>query len=493
MSDVHNRTAKPVDIGSRLELMVDDYLIDQMIGGAALRLHQPKMGEVVMATDEPWEGNACLYRSVFQDGDRYRMYYGAYQYDVGEGTISYPHPRFLCYAESQDGIQWTKPELGLVSFAGSKRNNIVLTSNSSGPEIAADHVAVIKDTNPNRAPAARYKAIAAKYKEIPRGLFAYQSPDGIHFSPLREQPIITEGIFDSLNLAFWDGQRGQYRAYFRDFRGGLANGVRDILTATSDDFLNWTDPARLSFPGAPSEHLYTNQIMPYARAPHIFVGFPMRYVDRGWTHQTDRLPGLALRRRRSAVKPRYGSAVTDALFMSSRDGLNFRRWGEAFIRPGLRPVDNWVYGDNCVAWGLVETQSAVSGAPNTLSLYTTESYWTGHGLRLRRYTLRIDGFVSVNAPLEGGEFRTKPLLFDGERLALNYSTSAAGSIRVEVQDTTGRPQNGLDLANCPELFGDSLEQTVHWNSGSALNRLAGQPIRLRFVLRDADLYAFQFL
>ena len=141
------------------------------------------------------------------------------------------------------------------------------------------------------------------------------------------------------------------------------------------------------------------------------------------------LPGLEHRLLRRAASEREGSALTDGLFMSSRDARNFRRWDEAFIRPGLRSKDNWVYGDNYQNWGIVETASSIEGAPNELSVYATESYWTGTSSQLRRYTLRIDGFASVGAPLGGGEFVTKPLTFQGQNLVMNFSTSAAGDIR----------------------------------------------------------------
>ena len=162
--------------------------------------------------------------------------------------------------------------------------------------------------------------------------------------------------------------------------------------------------------------------------------------------------------------------------MSSRDGVNFQRWGEAFIRPGLRERDNWVYGDNCVGWGVVETKSDIPGAPNELSIYATESYWTGTSLNLRRYTLRLDGFVSMQAPLSGGEFVTKPLIFTGDHLIMNYSTSAAGSIRVEVQDEAGRPLEGLTLDDSIVLFGDSLEQKALWKDTDILGHLARSPV-----------------
>ncbi len=115
---------EPVNIGSRLELMIDDHLIDTMSGGVRLQLHKPVRRNVALVTDEPWEGNACSYCSVFQDGDRYRMYFGSQNYVNTKGKLVNAHEPYTCYAESNDGIHWTKPKLGLIEFDGSKQNNM---------------------------------------------------------------------------------------------------------------------------------------------------------------------------------------------------------------------------------------------------------------------------------------------------------------------------------------------------------------------------------
>ncbi|MEA3403664.1 MAG: hypothetical protein U9R79_20640, partial [Armatimonadota bacterium] len=295
--------------------------------------------------------------------------------------------------------------------------------------------------------------------------------------------------FDSQNLAFWDSFRGEYRAYMRDFR----DGIRDIKTATSPDFIHWSEPQWLQYPGAPDEALYTNQVRPYYRAPHTLIGLPARYTERGWSPSMEALPEPEHRRLRSDAGDRFGMAITDSLLMTSRDGRTFHRWGEAFLRPGIQRPGAWAYGDHYLQWGLVETASDLPGAPNELSLYSVEGYWTGTTSSLRRYTLRIDGFVSLHAPLSGGEMVTKPLVFDGERLVLNFSTSAAGDIRVGLQDPSGQPIEGFALEDCDEVFGDEIERAVTWRGGeSDVSALAGQPVRLRFVLRDADLYSLRF-
>jgi hypothetical protein len=488
-----------IEIGSRLELFVDDFLIEETTG-IDFVLGKPTPQEIAIVHDEPWEGSGSGYHSVFQDGDLYRMYYKAWDLDVSEdGLKTDHHPLFCCYAESDDGIRWRKPDLGIHDFRGSKTNNIVMVSGACGSlRVDAGHPAVFKDDNPDAAPDARYKAILRSSDSS--GLLPFKSPDGIHFSPMSDAPILTGlGAFDSQNLAFWDPVLGQYRAYWRYFTAGETSakvwkpaGHRAIRTATSDDLIHWGETSDLTYVDSPPEQLYTNQIKPYFRAPHILIGFPSRYVERGWSPSMESLPELEHRRLRAKASERYGTAITDALFMSSRDGKNFKRWGEAFLRPGLRGKDNWKYGDNYIAWQVVETKSSIPDAPNELSLYATESYWTDHQNKLRRFTLRVDGFVSAQAPLSGGEILTKPLVFEGGQLELNFSTSAAGSIRVEIQEADGTPIEGYGMDDCAEVFGDDLKRVVTWKDSTDVSKMAEKPVRLRFVLKDADLYAFRF-
>jgi hypothetical protein len=488
-----------IDIGSRRELFVDDHLIDRLVGKAEQRLQHPEPREVALVHDAPWEGSGSGYHSIFQDGPLYRMYYKAWHLDVSQGKVNtQQHPLFCCYAESDDGIAWRKPELGLHEFAGSKANNIVIASGKIGSVNAdAGHPAVFRDENPAAPPEAKYKALLRS--SSPKGLLPFQSADGLHWAPMSDQPVITDGAFDSQNLAFWDGRLGAYRSYWRYFTKGVTDeknwkpgGLRAIRTAVSKDFLNWTDQADLAYVEAPPEQLYTNQIKPYHRAPHLLIGFPTRYLEREWSDSLKALPEREHRELRSSASMRYGTAITEGLFMAGRDGVTFKRWNEAFLRPGAERPGTWNYGHQYIGWHLVETRSPLADAPPELSLYASESYWTGISNTTRRYALRLDGFVSVNAPMKGGELVTKPLTFQGGKLLINFATSAAGSVRVELQDATGKPHAGFALDDCPPIFGDTIERPVAWKSGGDVAALAGKPVRLRFELKDADLYAIRF-
>lgn len=483
------------DIGSRLELFIDDYLIERLEGKAVQRLHHPQPRELVIKHDTPWEGPGSGYHSVFQDDEGYKLYYKCWNRDVGpEQTDTIPDSFFLGYAESRDGIHWTKPPLGLHKYSDSKANNIVMTADAiAGLHPDPGHPAVFLDQNPTAAPDARYKAVIRAWSPAGgvKGLLAFKSGDGVHWSLMHDKPIITNGAFDSQNLAFWDAHRGEYRAYWRIMKPG---GIRAIRTGTSKDFLHWGEFADVSFENpVAGEEFYTSQIKPYYRAPHIFIGFPVRYIDRGWSASMKALPDPAHRDWRSSIESRLGTALTESLLISSRDGVHFNRWREAFLRPGIERSGTWSYGQQYIAWHVVETASSLPGAPRELSLYASENYWSGEkGSALRRYTLRMDGFVSVSASKAGGALVTKPFTFSGDALVLNFSSAAGGDIRVEIQNVEGKPLAGFALEDCEPVFGDSIDRKVIWKNNAGLRALAGKPVRLRFVLSDADLYSFRF-
>ncbi len=492
--------AEPIDLGNRRELFVDETLIESIAGDARLQLHHPQPQEIAIVHDEHWEGTASGYHSIFKDGDRYRMYYKSMHIDFPDGELrTDSHPRFCGYAESVDGIVWEKPELGLYEFNGSKANNIVLTSETmKGLTIDAGHPAVFKDRNPNTPANARYKAILRSSDK--NGLIVLASADGIHWSPHFDHLILRlKGAFDSQNLAFWDPTINRYRAYWRTSPEGIINdtewkpkGPRSIRTGISSDLDKWENIEDLTYDDPTPQEMYTNGVFAYHRAPHILLGFPKRYIERENGPPMETLPDPENRALRAGAHPRYGYALSETLLMASRNGSHFKRWNEAFLRPGPERPGTWHYGSPSIAWGIIETESALPGAGKELSLYASEDYWHGEGSVLRRYTLRLDGFVSVSAGWSGGTLVTKPLIFDGSQLELNFATSAAGGLQVELQDENGQPLPGFSLEDCPIYFGDSVDKTIKWNSAPDLSEIAGQTVRIRFELKDADLYSFKF-
>lgn len=453
-------------IGSRLEPFVDRYLIERL-EGARLKLHEPRPAGPVIQFDRPWEGAFCGYITVLRDEARFRMYYRGLPKAGADGSDG----ESTCYAESTDGIQWTKPDLGLYEVDGTRRNNVVL----GGLPPFSHNFAPFIDTRPDTPETERFKALAGTSRS---GLVAFGSADGLRWRKLREAPVLTKGAFDSQNVAFWSPGEACYVAYFRTWTGGEFRGYRTISRATSTDFLDWSEPVPMRFGDTPPEHLYTNQTHPYFRAPHIYVALPMRF-----------LPGrqvlTATQARSLGVNPGYASDCAEAVFMTSRGGDRYdRTFMEGFIRPGLDP-GNWASRAGLTALGVVPT------GPAEMSLYK-QAHYAQPTCHLLRFTLRTDGFASVNAPYQGGEMTTRPLTFTGGNLVINFSTGAAGGVRVEVQEPDGKPVPGHALADATEIIGDEIERVVSWKQGAGLKRFEGKPVRLRFAMKDADLYSLRF-
>ncbi len=480
-----------VALENRRELFLDDSLLGEM-KNVQLLVHPPTREEVAVTCDAPWEGNGCGYYTVLHDKREavYRMYYHAWQIPTG---LEPGGPLTIAYFESKDGIRWQRPKLGICEFRGSRENNILLDKMGDGS--GCHDFSPFIDTNPKARPESRYKATGAGIQTA-KGVWAYHSPDGIHWTPMSDRPVFDKGIFDSQNVSFWSAREGKYVLYYRIFSGKGTEGTRLVNRAVSDDFLHWADEGTISFPEGEGPHAlaqyYVNQIKPYERAPHIYIGFPARYVDHGLTASTPLLPEWDLREKRMTVSRRYGTAITDSVYIVSRDGRNFRQSNDSFLAPGLRTRHNWSYGDNYIAWHVVETESTRDDSPRELSLYATESYFTGRDSRLRRYSMRIDGFASMHAKRQEGEFTTRPITFSGRELSLNLATSAAGMVRVEIRDPAGAPLPGFSLDDCDLIYGDSLDRRVSWKGKRSVEALAGKPVVLRIVLREADIYSLVF-
>jgi hypothetical protein len=420
------------DLGTRRELFVDRFLIERE-EGTHLRLHEPHLAPGMTEPADNME-----YGTVIKDGDLFRLY----TRDARGAKRDGDEPEVTRYCESRDGIKWTKPKLGLHEIDGSKDNNVILHE----PPFCHNFCPVL-DARPGVAREERFKALAGTVKT---GLVAFTSGDGIHWKKLRAEPVITytkEYAFDSQNVSFWSESEGCYVCYFRHF---LDKKLRSVCRTTSPDYLKWSDPVPMK-PNFPGEHLYTTLTHPYFRAPHIYVALPTRF------------------------HPERGQS-TDVLFMTARGAAPFdRTFREALIRPGLDPA-RWGNRSNYAALNVVPT------GPAEMSIYATP---------FRRFTLRTDGFASVRAGADVGEMVTRPLRFAGTELVVNYATSAGGSLRVEVQDAAGAPVPGFALADCRNLVGDAIEQKVTW-AKKQIGALAGQTVRLRFVMQEADLYALQF-
>ncbi len=326
------------------------------------------------------------------------------------------------------------------------------------------------------------------------------SDDGIHFR--YGWDIYSKSMFfDSLNTFYYDPDQKKYICYFRgwhssdeicDGLGACYDRTRDIRRIESFDCKKWTEPEMIDYgDDAHDFHQYINDIQKYPRAPHILVGFPARYVDRYvWSDNYDKLCGVDYRKARMARHSRFGLAVTDSMFMFSRDGLHFERPDEAFLRPGPENKWNWCYGDCYISAGLMTLPSEFPEADPELSVLVPHRSGIPEegGRHIYRYSIRCDGFISLSAGYDAAQIVTKPFRFDGDCLSLNFETSAAGYIKVEILDKLCRPIEGY--TSC-EIFGDSTDRIIGGFSPN-IRDLKNIPVRLKITLSDADVYSFKF-
>ena len=493
------RAADAVDIGSRLELFVDRYLVDQL-DGVRLKLGQPQPHEIVLRFEEPWELPFAGALSVLQADGVYRMYYrGAAANEKGEYDGA---NELTCYAESRDGITWVKPELGLHDYKGSKANNIILPPHNA--KRYSHNFVPFVDGRPGVPPDEKYKGFGGLGGAEGQGLYRLVSADGIHWRELPLPALFKGYALDTLNLVFWSPAEECYVAYIRTWsEGGTPDrpkhaGYRTISRSVSKDFVTWSEPKRMSFGDSPKEELYTIGAYPYFRAPHLIIALPFRFnvgknvltVEEAQAFGLFSLRGEKGGGVHGTPLGRLGAGhalggLSDAVLMSSRGGDAFdRTFMESFIRPGLNR-HAWTARSNVPAFGVLAT------GENEISVYLQTGY-TSNDYHIRRYTLRTDGFASVNAPFAGGTMLTKPLVFSGKRLVLNYSTSSVGSVKVELTDEGGKPLPGFSVDDCDEIIGDEISRTVSWKTTTDLSAIAGRPVRVRFTMKDADLYSLQF-
>ena len=286
-----------------------------------------------------------------------------------------------------------------------------------------------------------------------------------------------KGAFDSQNVAFWSVHEQQYVCYIRTWSETNFGGFRSISRCTSDDFINWSKPEEMDFGGTPREHLYTNQTTPYFAAPHIYIALAARFMP-------GRRVATAAEAEAFGVEASYSGDCSDSVFMSSRGGLQYdRSFMEGFITPGIG-LEHWTSRTNYTARGIVPIDD------KEISFYVQERYGQPTA-RLRRYTLRRDGFAGLQAPYNGGSWTSKVMKLEGELLNLNFATSAAGGIRVEIQDEEGTPIPGYTLDECNELIGNAVNRAVRWNDATDITALSGKAIRLHFRMKDATVYAMQ--
>jgi len=433
-------------LGNRNELLLDDFLLDTA-KNITFDVQRPVRHGLVHRYDKPWEGESCTYQSLIQHPETGKIY--LYYRGSRIGTKDNDKTQNVCLAISEDGVHFERPDVG--------DDNVVLTG-----MIACHNLAPFYDTNPACKEDERFKALGSGEMELPDGkkkevLMAFSSPDGIRWKLMTEDPVITDGLFDSLNTVFFDNRIGKYRCYSRYWTGVGYTGLRSIQSCESEDFLHWNEQKHNTYNGGnePIFEFYTNSTRPVPGAPHQYVAMPMRFNPA---------------RKKTMEHPYPG--VSDCMLMSSRDGYDWvLRDCRAWIYPGIDPRQ-WTQRNFIVGAGFVELD-------DTFHFYTTEHYcWDDCGL----YHYSTPKFRLGYAYSLDGSFVTKPFRLEGDRLTFNYNTSAVGTLGVTVLDEAGEPIEGCSF----EVYGNELAYPVD------LAALKGRTLRLKVQLQDAYLYAIGY-
>ena len=503
---------EPVAVGSEKQLFAgpwtedgrDGYLVDSM------RNVTMRTGEAI-ATGQKVPLPAPGF--VVRDGSLHRLYYGApgVECDFWDQKL---HCNLLRYAESDDGVHWRKPSLGLVEWEGSRDNNILFPNDDFPYAVASVGVnTVFVDPNAS-GPGDRLKA---SYKLTPpqetgpdnameplpdgKGKYGFVSADGIHWKRITGK-LGTSG--DGGFEPFWDGRIGKYVAYSRvktfddprqvdyyhrvygkrkmNWRARLLRMGRSV----SDDFIHWS-PEEIVL--APDDVDEANSVAPNRVD---FYSLPViQYTSRAYVAFLSIYSHWEARVKKDGSLSQFPGRA-DIQLATSRDGIHWSR------SPGRTPFIR--LGPQGSFWAgmlFVKRPLPSASAPRLEVFFDgwrkvhNDPTRTGQPVRGVAVT-RTDGFIVAEAAYTGGELTTKPLVFEGNTLQLNTDTSAGGIVQVEIQDESGRPLEGFKAADADEINGNYLKVAASWNGRSDVSSLAGQPVRLRFLMRDARLYAFRF-
>jgi hypothetical protein len=474
----------PPQVGDRKQLFIDRRFIDASENVNLSMNPAQKLGVVLDSAKEPWEHGTGGYFRVIDDGGKLRMYYGVFA-ESGHG---------LAYAESDDGVHWNKPDLGLVAINGSKSNNLIYADDAIDATIMVD---------PNDAPERRYKMFRSLVTDDKEraGVYASFSADGIHFTEAgRVLPMWPETSL----IADWDPTIKKYVVFLRVFVRDNENQRRVGRLETDDLLKPWpyhpTDP--LLSPPAPENipqvlsvddrdgphcDIYTNATCLYPYAQDVYLMFPALFRH----FSPNRQPWFRF-------APGNDDGMIEIQMAVSRDGIHWERPDRRPYVPAGLP-DEWDRWLHMMGVGIVRRGNSLyqyywsSGRMHDSGILRPEydkNIKTQSGIGALRQ--RLDGFMSADFSEGGGTLTTPLLRFTGTQLQLNIDTGGMGTAFVEIQDAQGQPIPGFTRADCEEIGGNFLDTPVRWKGRSDLSSLRDRPIRLHLSARRTKLYAFQF-
>ena len=469
--------AEPVPISSAVQLFVDDYLIDTA-EGMRRTVHQWEKypGNPVLRADKPWEFGGRYISDLSVIYDEQEKVFKAWYWTLNDEDSEIPTSKIksMCYATSEDGINWQKPNLGLFEFQGSKDNNIVMASRweqiKSLPTLFTfGAIKTPRDPDPRR----RYKSCfyerppGAKYMSAQDGVWGAISHDGIHW--VKSKTLIMNSVGDTVGF-FYDSIHDSYVCFGKRY----TDRGRSRFQCESKDFVNWTEPHLILKTDNKDDQpcdLYNN------------TGFVWGDMLLGW-----------LRVFYHSKDPYKHRLVVELIY--SRDGLNWSRMPGRQTVLDVGPDGSYDRTNQSPATG----QPIVVGDRMYMYYGADTRYHDGggeHHGHICLGTLRRDGFVSMDATPRGGALTTKPLLLTGEQSAsepiqvhVNVK-SDWGHCRIELLDEAGTPIPGYAGNDADDIVADTVDTIVTWGGRGDIGRLVGRPLRLRFHLQNARLYSFR--
>lgn len=415
-----------------------------------------------------------LYSTVRDEGDRLRMWYIC---------RDARNRKNVAYAESQDGVNWFKPNLGIVEYEGSTDNNLVGLTTLEGAPFRDPRATSINE---------RHIYVSHVWGE---GMVRFFSPDGLHWQR-DSKPLLRLGA-DSQAITFWDARTQSYALYLRAWerradrklyrtvvRADVADLKTPMKTGPSEKSLYLWGKEKAPVIGKEfptvletdkhdpdDSDVYTNSIEPYPLDRRWYVGFPSFFQR----------------------EDRISEGRLEVQFIGSRDGFKWHRYDRApyvslgqpgsgrenmaYLGPGLvvRGDELWQYGTvyRTKHGDVAGRQQRTDGA-------------------IHRYIQRIDGFVAAQFDWRGGEMTTQPVRVTGDELRLNLDTGALGWVKVGLLDAKGTAITGFDITDSAKLQINSVRAGVRWQSDADLKTLHGRRVQVHIVGARAKVFGFQF-
>jgi len=423
--------------------------------------------------------------TLIHDEGVYRFWYECWP-EEGIGTPHMGVRNHVRYAESDNGVDWRFPDVGVVNYRGDTRNNIVYGAMLRDDDVGYHGGSVFKD--PSAPPEERYKGFhlghipddmyADYLRERPdavdpyhrnQGLFGAVSPDGIHWKPIRE-PLVAH-YSDTHNCCTYDVQQGKYVAYCRNwfFRR------RTIGRMETDDFRRFPLPEDLFWPGAtmaPHDLWYSQPktLMPGTIDYHVM--FPMR-----WSLATD------------SFHFHLATSPDGVVWGFVPDASGYTP-GEGVCSPGC--AGEWDGGVVTPGIGLVDLPGNRTGMLFAGSPVPHKHPRKPPLGKIAWATWKKERLVALECPMEGF-FATQPLVFEGRTLRLNAKTQFTGFVEVEACKPDGSPIPGRSFADCDRFNGDETDHPITWRGESDIGHAENAEVRFRVRMRSADLFAMRFV